>query len=60
MHDADFWIAFFGAPLFLLLITAFVFRPSARAQYREAKQVIFADEKPGRARHGRPARGDDV
>ena len=45
MHDSYFWIAFFGAPLFLLLVTAFVFRPSARAQYREAKQVIFADEK---------------
>ena len=45
MHDAYFWIAFFGAPLFLLLITAFVFRPSAREQYREAKHVIFADEK---------------
>ena len=45
MPDAYFWIAFFGAPLFLLLVTAFVFRPSARDQYREAKQVIFADEK---------------
>ena len=45
MNDAYFWIAFFGAPLFLLLITAFVFRPSAREQYSEAKRVIFADEK---------------
>jgi cbb3-type cytochrome oxidase subunit 3 len=45
MHDSYFWITFFGAPLFLLLVTAFVFRPSARDQYREAKQVIFADEK---------------
>jgi len=45
MHDAHFWVAFFGAPLFLLLVTAFVYRPSARERYREAKQVIFADEK---------------
>jgi cbb3-type cytochrome oxidase subunit 3 len=44
MHDAHFWIAFFGAPLFLLFVTAFVFRPSARGRYREAKQVIFADD----------------
>jgi len=44
MHDAYFWTAFFGAPLFLFLVTAFVFRPSARAQYREAKRVIFTDE----------------
>jgi len=44
MHDTYFWIAFFGAPLFLLLVTAFVFRPSAREQYHEARQVIFDDE----------------
>jgi cbb3-type cytochrome oxidase subunit 3 len=44
MHDTYFWAAFFGAPLFLILMTAFVFRPSARQQYREAKRVIFADE----------------
>ena len=24
MHDAQFWIAFFGAPLFIVLVTAFV------------------------------------
>ena len=46
MHDAYFWIAFFGAPLFLMLVTAFVFRPSAREQYRAAKRVIFADDEP--------------
>lgn len=45
MHDTYFWIAFFAAPLFLLLVTAFVFRPSAREQYREAKQVIFDDAR---------------
>ena len=45
MHNAYFWIAFFGAPLFLLLVTAFDFRPSARGQYREPKQVTLAEEK---------------
>lgn len=45
MHDAYFWVAFFGAPLFLLLVTTFVYRPSARERYREAKRVIFADVK---------------
>ena len=50
MHNAYFWIAFFGVPLFLLLVTAFVFRPSARQQYREAKQAIFADEQAARPR----------
>ena len=52
MQDIHFWIAFFGAPLFLFLVTAFVFRPSARAHYREAKQVIFADEKVANPRRG--------
>lgn len=50
MHDAFFWIAFFGAPLFLILVTAFVFRPSAREGYRAAKQVIFVDENPSHRR----------
>ena len=50
MHDAYFWVAFFGAPLLLLLVTAFVFRPSAREHYRAAKHVIFADEKVTRPR----------
>jgi cbb3-type cytochrome oxidase subunit 3 len=50
MHDAYFWIAFFGAPLFLVMVTAFVFRPSAREHYREAKQIIFADQQPRRDR----------
>jgi cbb3-type cytochrome oxidase subunit 3 len=45
MHDAYSWVAFFGAPLFLLLVAALIYRPSARERYREAKQVIFADEK---------------
>jgi cbb3-type cytochrome oxidase subunit 3 len=50
MHETDFWIAFFGAPLFLILVTAYVFRPSARERYREAKQVIFAEEREPRRR----------
>jgi len=54
MHDAYFWIAFFGAPLFLILITAIVFRPSTRNQYREAKQVIFADERTADSRCASP------
>jgi cbb3-type cytochrome oxidase subunit 3 len=45
MPDLYFWIMFFGAPLFLFVVTAIVFRPSAREQYREAKQVIFADDE---------------
>ncbi len=45
MHDIYVWIAFFGPPLFIVLLTAFVFRPSARQKYREAKQVIFTDDE---------------
>ncbi len=58
MHDAYFWIAFFGAPLFLLLITAFVFRPSASERYREAKHVIFADAKMTHPRRASAAYSD--
>lgn len=36
-------IALFGAPPFLLLVTTFVFLPSARGRYRAAKQIIFTD-----------------
>ncbi len=50
MHDAYFWIAFFGAPLLLVMITAFVFRPSAREQYHDAKMVIFADDNSTKPR----------
>lgn len=45
MHDLAFWVAFFGAPVFLFLVTAFVFRPSARDQYRAAKATIFTDDE---------------
>ena len=50
MHDAYFWIAFFGAPLLLVLVTAFVFRPSAREGYRAAKHVIFAEDSESQRR----------
>jgi cbb3-type cytochrome oxidase subunit 3 len=53
MHDAYFWTAFFGTPLFLLAVTAYVFRPSARAHYREAKRVIFVEEKASNTQPGR-------
>ena len=43
MHDTVFWIFFFGAPLMLLLVSLFVFRPSARGRYHDAKYVIFSD-----------------
>ena len=56
MHDIAFWIAFFGAPLFLLLITAYVFRPSARERYGEAQRVIFADEQANNPQRGSLAR----
>lgn len=49
MHDTYFWISFFGAPLFLLLVTAFVFRPSARQHYRDAKKVIFVEDETRRS-----------
>ena len=55
MYDAYFWLAFFGAPLLLLSVTAFVFRPSARERYRAAKYVIFADERVTRPRPVSPA-----
>jgi cbb3-type cytochrome oxidase subunit 3 len=49
MHDIFFWVVFFGAPLLLIATTAYVYRPSARAKYHEAKMLPFADAKyPGR------------
>ena len=45
MPDTYFWIAFFGASLLLLLVTALVYRPSTREQYREAKHTIFTDDQ---------------
>lgn len=52
MFDLHFWVAFFGAPLLLVLITAYVYRPSARQKYSAAKQIPFDRTKrvsrPGR------------
>ena len=45
MHDFHFWLSFLGAPIFLIAITAYVYRPSARAAYREAKRLPFADRE---------------
>ncbi|MGB5199874.1 MAG: hypothetical protein WBN68_08850 [Sedimenticolaceae bacterium] len=52
MNDVYFWIAFFAAPVFLMLVTAFVFRPSAAGRYREAKYVIFSDAQDVDRRRG--------
>ncbi len=45
MHDVYFWFAFFGAPLFVIAMTVYVFRPSAREKYREAKKLPFAEAR---------------
>lgn len=45
MHNTFFWIVFFGAPLLMIVTTAYVYRPSARAKYHEAKMIPFADAK---------------
>jgi hypothetical protein len=58
LHDAFFWGAFFGAPLFLIVMTAVVFRSSARVHYREVKQAIFDDHQPARRPAGYSVRSD--
>ncbi len=45
MQEIVVWLGFFGAPLFVVLLTAYVFRPSARQHYHDAKQVIFTDDE---------------
>lgn len=35
------YLMLFGAPLLLIAIVAFVYRPSARKANREAKQILF-------------------
>ena len=50
MNDLYFWMAFFGAPLLLILITVYIYRPSARRKYREAKKIPFEeDERSGQS-----------
>ena len=48
MYDLYFWITYFAPPLFLLALTAFVFRPSARRHYEAAKRVIFSERELAR------------
>jgi len=45
MENIYVWIAFFGAPLLLLAITAFVYRPGARKDYHAAKMIPFEEIK---------------
>ncbi len=45
MQEIVVWLGFFAAPLFVVLLTAYVFRPSARQHYHDAKQVIFSDDE---------------
>jgi len=47
-EDIYAWIAYLAAPLFLLGVIVYVFRPSAREKYRRAKRIPF--ENGGR--HG--------
>ena len=55
MHDAYFWIMFFGPPLVFLAVTAFVFRPTARQYYADAKRAIFSGDEPAlRVNKSRP------
>ena len=46
MNELYTWISFLAAPLLLILIIAYVYRPSARWKYQEAKKVPF-EEKDG-------------
>ncbi len=39
------WISFFAPPLLVVLITLYVFRPSAKQHYEEARQVIFHEDQ---------------
>ncbi len=58
MQDILFWISFFGPPLFIVLLTIWVFRPSARQYYHDVKHEIFNEDetlepgnKPGSVDH---------
>ena len=53
MNDFFTWLGFFGAPLLLALITVYVYRPSARPAYQEAKRIPFLDTAGKRARRHR-------
>ncbi len=45
MQEVFFWISFFLPPLFIVALTIYVFRPSARQYYHEAKHEIFNEDK---------------
>ena len=45
MSDIFIWISFVGPPLFVILVTAYVFWPSNRKRFHDAKQVIFYDDE---------------
>ncbi|MCB1800161.1 MAG: cbb3-type cytochrome c oxidase subunit 3 [Gammaproteobacteria bacterium] len=46
MDELFTWLGYFLAPVFLILLIAWVYRPSARRKYREAKNIPFADDAP--------------
>jgi cbb3-type cytochrome oxidase subunit 3 len=49
MENLLFWIAFLGIPMLLVLISLYVYRPSMREKYREAKRIPFLEpERYGR------------
>ena len=45
MLDILFWMGFFGPPLFIVVLTIYVFRPSARQHYHDVKHDIFNEDK---------------
>lgn len=44
MENLYTWISFLAAPILLIAIVAWMFRPSARRKYKEAKRIPFADD----------------
>ena len=45
MQELFFWISFFAPPLFIVALTIYVFRPSARQYYHDAKHEIFNEDE---------------
>ena len=45
MQEIFTWIAYFAPPLFVVLITLYVFRPSAKQDYEDAGRVIFSEDQ---------------
>ncbi len=44
MNELYTWISFFAAPLLFILLVVYIYRPSARWKYQEAKKVPFEDQ----------------